>query len=80
MSGLLIDDQIPEGWEFGRDHYNGCAETLFDENAGRAPAEMYEDLPFGPPPNLPSDGDALGWAMIVGSLVAGTAILWMPRP
>lgn len=72
----LAGDEMPKGWEYGRDHYNNCAVTVFNDQGDRAPAELYDALPINPPPELPPNRDALGWAMIVGSLVGGALILW----
>lgn len=71
--GLLVEP--PMGWELSRDHHNDCVWTLFNENRGRAPAELYARLPIEPPPDYPNDWDALGWTMMVGSVVAVTMSL-----
>jgi hypothetical protein len=40
--------ETPPGWDFSRDHMNGCAWTLFNEGE-RAPDELYEGLSVEPP-------------------------------
>ena len=77
LEGLLVEPR--PGWEFGKDHFNDCAWTLFNESGDRAPDELYREVSMDPPPDYPYDWDALGWVLIVGALVGGAAILPQPH-
>lgn len=68
------------GWEAYRDHYNGCALTLFNKDGERAPKELYSQVQMDPPPDYPANWNAPGWILIIGSIVVGAASLRTRSP